>query len=238
MINYISVILAGGENIDFRDQRVSESKLQFCINGSSTLLHEIYREYISPRKTIIASLNEDKKFFESDESFGSATFIEIRRNTAGALATLGLTVDHIDGDVPILVAPGDGLVFDRIVPFMNEMATHRTTAGLIVFPSTNTNYSYVRSVGNLAIEVAEKKVIGSLATTGIYYFKDKKVLLECLKWVLVNRLHFNGLYYLSVGINQLIAQKKQVRLFEIDEREYFRFATPDEALSSKERLSK
>ena len=238
MNKYISVILAGGENSEFGVKNLSQTKLQFCISENSTLLHEIFRQYKSPVKTIIACKSEDMKFFEYDENFNSATFAEIRGNTAGALATLGLTVDEMNDDVPILVAPGDGLIFDTIAPFVKEMVTNRVTAGLIVFPSSNPNYSYVRSVGNLAIEIAEKIIVGRLATTGIYYFENKKVLLECLKWVLVNNMHLNGSYYLSVGINQLIAQRNQVRLFEINETDYFRFATPVEALFSRERLRK
>lgn len=236
MNNYISVILAGGENSEFGVKNLSQTKSQFCVSVDSTLLHEIYQQYKSPFKTIIACKSEDLKFFELDENFNSATFIEIRGNTAGALATLGLTVDEMSDDVPILVAPGDGLIFDTIEPFIKEMVTNRVTAGLMVFPSSNPDYSYVRSVGNLAIEIAEKMIVGRLATTGIYYFENKKVLLECIKWVLVNNMHLKGSYYLSIGINQLIAQRNQVRLFEINEADYFRFATPDEALSSRERL--
>lgn len=238
MKNFVSVILAASENNDFSELGLSETKLKFCVNQDLTLLHEIYREYKSPRKTIIACRDKDVEFFRSDGYFKAATFVEIKGETAGALATLALTVDHIEQDIPILVTPGDGLIIDKIQPFLGEMVSDKVAAGVIVFPSVNPNYSYVRSVGNLAIETAEKVVIGKLATVGVYYFQNKKILLECIKWVLVNNLHVGGLYYLSVGMNQLIAQGNRVKLFEIGEAEYFRFATIEEALLSRERLKK
>ena len=95
-------------------------------------------------------------------------------------------------------------------------------AGIIAVKSKNPSYSYIRTLEESVIEVVEKRVISDLATTGVYYFKEKNLLVESIEWVISNHLTMNNSYYLSTAINYLISINARIGILEILERDYER----------------
>jgi dTDP-glucose pyrophosphorylase len=154
--------------------------------------------------------------------------LPIQQETKGALATLGWTIGHLPREIPVLVAPSDSLVLCDVSEFVLKMATMQADAGIIVFPSENPKYSYVRSVKNKVVEIAEKVVISNNATAGVFYFKNSETLLKCIEWALLNRITIDGNYYLAPAINYLVSQGKKVSTIEIQAHQYLRFRTEEE----------
>ena len=135
-----------------------------------------------------------------------------------------------------MISAVDGLCFDLIEKFLIEMEITEADGGVIVFPSQNPDYSYVRVSQSSPIEFAEKVRIGELATSGIYFFRNKKLLVDSIQWAILNRVSYENNYYLSSTMNKLIFENKRVVLFQTTEEYYFRFSTREEAMKSLDRI--
>jgi hypothetical protein len=152
--------------------------------------------------------------------------------------TLAWTVNALEEDEPFVVAPIDGIVLTDIGKFAETMSEDAVQIGLVAFPSKNPNFSYLRLKGKEIIEFAEKEVIGPLATSGIFYFQNKKILLQCIEWSLMNNVNREGEYYLAPALNYAIGENMKIGLWEVAENDYFRFSNEDQFTISLERLRK
>jgi hypothetical protein len=85
------------------------------------------------------------------------------------------------------------------------------------------------------VEVCEKKVISSKATAGIFYFKTAHLFIECAEWAIMNNIQTNGLFFLAPALNYAVVKGLNPYLFQIDEKDYYRFSTHDEAVVSEKR---
>jgi dTDP-glucose pyrophosphorylase len=198
-----------------------------------SLIAAAIRKYSSPSGlTLLVCSTDDRELITSEvESMPDLThfkILPIQQETKGALATLGWTIGHLPREIPVLVAPSDSLVLCDVSEFVLKMATMQADAGIIVFPSENPKYSYVRSVKNKVVEIAEKVVISNNATAGVFYFKNSETLLKCIEWALLNRITIDGNYYLAPAINYLVSQGKKVSTIEIQAHQYLRFRTEEE----------
>lgn len=234
-MDFVSIILANS-----RKGRESETvaRLNYLTSSyGSSLLDLAFQTYGSDYCTIIALPHEyDERAFGYRENkclilrkFTTATF--------GALSTLGLLLNEIPPDRAILVTPVDGHVSSPIKGFVSHMYKGGYDAGVVIFESINPNFSYVRIHDGLAIEVAEKVRISTSATAGIFYFRDKKTLIDCIKWAMLNDIQTNGQFYIAPSLNYLITQKKSIGIYEVDADQYYRFSTIEEAKSSFDRMS-
>jgi NDP-sugar pyrophosphorylase family protein len=150
--------------------------------------------------------------------------------------TLAWTVNALKEDESFVVAPIDGIVLTNLRKFAESMSEDAVQIGLIAFPSKNPNFSYLRLKGKEIIEFAEKEVIGPLATSGIFYFQNKKILLKCIEWSLMNNVNKDGQYYLAPALNYAIGENMNIGLWEVAENDYFRFSNEDQFKISLERL--
>ncbi len=106
----------------------------------------------------------------------------------------------------------------------------------MVFESQNARYSYVRMLDDKLVEVCEKKVISSKATAGIFYFKTAHLFIECAEWAILNDVRTNGLFFLAPALNYAVVKGLNPTLFQINEKDYYRFSTYEEAENSEKRL--
>ena len=74
--------------------------------------------------------------------------------------------------------------------------------------------------------VAEKRVIGPLATTGVFYFRTAELFLNAAKWCLVNNAKDRGVYYVSTALNAIIMEGLSVKYIEIPRHEYRSWSLP------------
>jgi hypothetical protein len=146
------------------------------------------------------------------------------RDTQGALATLCLAAPKIKREEPILVVPINSFVSNDVIEeFITSMFDLGTDVGILTMLSSNPIFSYARSnSADNIIEILEKKVIGSQALTGHFYFKDLNLLLSCATWALKNNLTTNGLFYISSSLNYIIASGQKISAYLIDESSYRR----------------
>ena len=232
-MKYQSIVLAAGPP---KTDDESFLKCRFPEMNTMSLLELSVEILKSSQKIIIAVNPDDYDFFHKKELKNNVKLLSITHSTQGALPTSGMCLDLIDDDIPILISAVDGLCFDLIEKFLIEMEITEADGGVIVFPSQNPDYSYVRVSQSSPIEFAEKVRIGELATSGIYFFRNKKLLVDSIQWAILNRVSYENNYYLSSTMNKLIFENKRVVLFQTTEEYYFRFSTREEAMKSLDRI--
>lgn len=83
------------------------------------------------------------------------------------------------------------------------------------------HYAYVKSEGNIALEVSEKKPfkedkMADFASNGAYYFKSGKILKKYFSLLLQSGQTIKNEYYVSMVYNFLIKDGLKVSIFEIE----------------------
>jgi hypothetical protein len=147
--------------------------------------------------------------------------ITVSNPTQGALATALLPVELIAPNEPILLIPTNSVVdSNALSDFVSKMIKDDVAAGALLFKSDNPNYSYARIHNNRVIEFIEKKVVGDMATTGVFYFRDKVILLECAKWAFVNSQITNSQFFVAPSLNYVLTSGQEVGFSQIDEAKY------------------
>lgn len=83
------------------------------------------------------------------------------------------------------------------------------------------HYAYVRTEGDTAIEIREKRPftdnkMSEFASNGTYYFKNGKILKKYFKRCIEENNHIGGEFYVSMVYNDMIKDGLNVEVFEID----------------------
>lgn len=197
------------------------SKNSLVLDGvpfSSRILESYYSEF--------ATIFVENGFFESlTDLTGKGQRFYVTAETKGALATSALVVaSKVLENYPIILCPGDSLLDSGIISdFVRSMIDDNCDAGTIVFNSTDPNYSYVRVNKNEeVVEVAEKKVIGSFATAGVFYFKCKSDFLLACRWIFINNYSIGGNFFIAPALNYYIMNNLKVKFYKIKPTEYKR----------------
>ena len=135
-----------------------------------------------------------------------------------------------------MILPFDSIVntnfFEAIEYFKNDDCE----VGLITIDNNSPELSYVRLNDEFVLEIVEKKVVSRVALTGVFYFKSREILLECIRWSLLYKIETHGKYYIAPSVNAQIALGKKVSLFNINKSLFFRFTNLKESIESKIRL--
>jgi hypothetical protein len=160
----------------------------------------------------------------------------IDRKTQGALATLGLALPFIESQTYIVFQPFDSLILDDLTRYIEFFRESQCAVGLLTVEARTPDHSFVRVVKSRAVEIVEKNPISNIALTGVVYFQNLQVLLECIEWSLLNRIQTLGQYYLAPSVNAQIALGKQVEILEVPTSSYYRFTTFDNVVQNKSRL--
>ena len=145
--------------------------------------------------------------------------------TSGALATAAFGLAFLSDDEPFLIAPSNAEVSRNLEQaFFECMLDKQSIVGAIVFSGTDPLYSYARLGKNgEMIEIIEKRVSGSCALAGFYYFSSKKIFCECLEWAMVNNIQTKGNFFISPALNYFLAKSIEISLFEISSEDYLRY---------------
>jgi hypothetical protein len=149
------------------------------------------------------------------------TIVKPQGPTRGALATAMLTVDFMSANSPIVLIPTNShLEKDVFFSFLERMIQADYSAGTMCVRSNNPRFSYVRVHDGKVIEVIEKKVVGDLATTGIFFFRTRDVLVESAKWAFVNNQTTNSSFYIAPCLNYAISKGLDIGYHEAEDKDY------------------
>lgn len=225
---HTTLIVAAGEPEYTDDQGVKRNKFKFKIKGKTLIEHAV--GLYSSGNTIVALREENAgQFF-----FPPETTEVYLKPTEGALISAVLALRDAELEQPLVLVPGDSIVgHDAYNNFLSFCATNGSDISLIAFRSQDNRYSYVRTTKGKLIEVCEKKVISSLATTGIFYFSSAQLFINCSEWSIINNVRTNGIFYIAPSLNYAVIKGLASEILEIPEENYYRFSTFEEAQMSR-----
>jgi choline kinase len=223
------ILAAGVSSFQLKDGS-SSSKPGFSVLNA-TLIEKVTDTFQSGQTYLAIS----EQLQEYQQLKPEISRILVGRNN-GALITALVALRNCDLTLPLFIVPGDALIpKHHFNQFCSASLNSKEEISLIVFESQNPNYSYVRMNNGKLIEVCEKKVISSHATTGIFYFRTAELFIECAEWSILNNIRTNGTFFLAPALNFAVVKGVNPTIYEISEDDYFRFTNYDEAVISEKR---
>jgi dTDP-glucose pyrophosphorylase len=160
-------------------------------------------------------------------SNGQCTVLQLENQTAGALCTALLAIDHINDDKPLVICNGDQILEANLSRILSEFSQQRADAGVITFPSVHPRWSYVRlDRAGRVVEAAEKRVISRQAIAGFYYFAQGSSFVRSAQGAISNNQSLDGIFYISSVLNELVLEGGLVVSNSIDADNYQSLYSP------------
>jgi NDP-sugar pyrophosphorylase family protein len=144
--------------------------------------------------------------------------ISVEKLTEGAACTALLAKEYIDLDEDLLIANSDQIIEYEKQNF--ESLKNHTSVDSIVFTfnSTHPKWSFVKvNETGLAIEVAEKKPISSIATCGIYWYRRGSDFVKYAESMIRKNIRVNNEFYVAPVFNEMLKDKKSLIPFYVSE---------------------
>jgi NDP-sugar pyrophosphorylase family protein len=162
-----------------------------------------------------------------EASDGRCVIFKVEKSTAGAVCTALLAVDVIDNDEPLVICNGDQIIEEGIGQSLACFAEQKVDAGVVIFPSIHPRWSYARlDERGCLTEAAEKRVISRTAIAGFYYFASGRSFVEAAKAAIVSGRSVNGVYYVSLVLNELVLKGLTIGAYEIATESYQSLYSP------------
>ena len=143
--------------------------------------------------------------------------IQVDQVTEGAACTALLAKDFINNDERLVIANSDQIIEWFPVPTGGELYERDIDGGVYVFNATHPKWSFVAVTPiNQVTEVAEKKPISNIATTGIYFWRKGKDFVRCAEQMIANDTRVNNEFYIAPVFNEAIAEGAMVGIEYVD----------------------
>lgn len=143
--------------------------------------------------------------------------IQVDGLTEGAACTTLLAREFIDNDQPLMIANSDQYVEWNSNECMYAFSADDIDGGILTFESHHPKWSYAKVGENgFVSEVAEKKVISSNATVGIYYWKRGSDYVKYADQMIEKNIRVNNEFYVCPVFNQAIEDNKKIRIKQIE----------------------
>ena len=136
--------------------------------------------------------------------------------TQGAVCSCLLAKEFIDNDKPLVIANSDQFMEFNPCEFYYAMSAAGVDGGIAVFKSTHPKWSFCKLDHNgFVSEVAEKKVISNLATTGLYTFTRGSDFVKYAEQMIEKNIRVNNEFYLCPVFNEFIGDGKKIKVQEV-----------------------
>ncbi len=177
-----------------------------------------------PHRFIFLILQEHIDAFGFDQHLRTwepgCVIVPVREVTQGAACTVLLAREHIDSEMPLMIANCDQWVDVDIDEYLSRMDQQGAEGLIMTMSSDDPKWSYCRfdDAGRM-VEVVEKQVVSNEATVGIYNYRRGKDFVAAAEAMIASNLRVNNEYYVAPAYNQLIAQGQKIAYFNVG-REY------------------
>tara|TARA_Y100001938_G_scaffold142545_1_gene213991 strand:- start:1351 stop:2739 length:1389 start_codon:yes stop_codon:yes gene_type:complete len=143
--------------------------------------------------------------------------VQVDGMTEGAACTTLLAKEFIDNDEPLLYANSDQFLDWDSNEFMYAMEADEVDGGMLTFTATHPKWSFAKlGDDGFVTEVAEKKPISDIATTGIYYWKHGSDYVKYAEQMIANNTRVNNEFYVCPVFNEAIDAGKKIKTFHFD----------------------
>ena len=148
----------------------------------------------------------------------NAVVIGINGVTEGQVCTALLAKKYFDDDEPLMSANTDQYIDVDINEYLDAMQSRELDGMIMTMKSSDPKWSYARTnAEGLVVETAEKKVISSDATVGIFNFAHGSDLVRSAEQMIADNLRVNGEFYTCPCYNYLIKGGKRIGIYGIGE---------------------
>ncbi len=143
--------------------------------------------------------------------------IEIDGVTEGAACTTLLAKKYINNNSPLLIANSDQFIEWNSSKSFYKFVNKKVDGAILTFESFHPKWSYAKvNKSNLVTKVAEKEVISSNATVGVYYWLKGKEYVSCAEQMIKENLRVNNEFYVCPVFNLAIKNNKKIIIEKID----------------------
>ena len=143
--------------------------------------------------------------------------VEVDGITEGAACTTLLAKEHIDMDIPLVMANSDQFLEWDSNEFMYKMIEQKVDGGIVTFQSTHPKWSFAKvDKYGYVTEVAEKNPISDIATVGVYYWSKGSDYIKYAEQMIEKNIRTNNEFYTCPVFNEAIDDGKKIKTFNID----------------------
>jgi dTDP-glucose pyrophosphorylase len=175
--------------------------------------------------------SEDCRRFHLDSTLkllaGSNTrIVSLQKETAGALCSVLMAIEHIYNDTPLVIANTDQIFGSGTLrSFVQQIEAMTPDAACPTFDSVHPRWSCLRLDDGRVIEAVEKNPVSRHAVAGLYYFKSGKQFADSAMRAVLNSRDIDGRFFISAALNEYILEEKTVVSIPIDSASYHSFFT-------------
>ncbi len=136
--------------------------------------------------------------------------------TDGAARTVLLAKDIINNDNPLLIANSDQWIEWNSNECMYAFTADQIDGGILTFEASHPKWSYAKTDEHgFVSEVAEKKVISTHATVGVYYWNKGSDFVASAEQMIAKDIRTNNEFYVAPAFNEAILDGKKIRVKQI-----------------------
>ena len=227
------IIPVGGKGERFQNEGYLKPKPLINIFNKEMIFHVLDNLFLfnTDKIFIIYHTDLDKSDFSKiiKTKYPYISFIPISYQTSGAIETIynGLsTIKEQSNNKKSILLDCDTFYTYDILSIARE-----TNKNMVFYTSTQNDkpiYSYIKLDENKKIiEIKEKEKISSYANTGAYLFNDINVLETYSKFILDNKITYNGEPYTSCVISEMI-KSTDFYGYELQQENVFSLGTPQD----------
>lgn len=160
-----------------------------------------------------------------------ATLVSVDVETEGTVGSILFARRQLNSDIPLLVANSDQLVDFEVNDFVDDFFDRKLDGSILVFehPQRDDKWSFAElNSSGLVVRVKEKEVISNLATVGIYLFASGRSFYDAAIDMICRRDMVNGEYYTCPVYNYLVADGKNIGVYNVDQSAMHGLGTPQD----------
>lgn len=152
--------------------------------------------------------------------------VSIPEKNAGSAITALVSICELNDESEVLFISANEYVKIDINKVINEFRAKRYDAGVISFKSLHPRYSYVKTnTDHHVVEISQQNPISDQATTGIFWWRSKKILQKCLMDMILKGRTVNSKFYVGMALNEIILDGGTVGLIKIEASDYMPIKT-------------
>jgi beta-phosphoglucomutase-like phosphatase (HAD superfamily)/dTDP-glucose pyrophosphorylase len=142
--------------------------------------------------------------------------VQVEGVTEGAACTTLLAKEFINNDEHLIIANSDQFIDWNSNETMYAFNADSVDGGILTFHSTHPKWSYASlDETGFVNEIAEKKVISSHATVGVYYWNKGSDYIKYAEQMIEKNIRVNNEFYVAPVYNEAIAEGKKIRVKDV-----------------------
>lgn len=231
------LIPLAGSNTFFQEDNFPYPKPLVEIKGIPMIqwVIESYQHLPGEKKFIFILNEKDCTKFHLDDTIriltnNQGTIIPLKSSTQGAICSTLMAIDKLEKQNNLIISNGDQIIEEKLGKAIEYFQSNNFDAGVITFESVHPKWSYILKEGEEVIEAAEKRPISREAVAGVYYYKRAQGFIDAAFQALYKDSSYEGSFFISATLNELILKNKRVGSFRIENQFYHSFYSPQKIL--------